>query len=137
MEAMPRIIKKLQKDIEKAGGTNKLVAAKLNGIKLSDGNVTKADGQLAGTPSQIFDAVAVVLSKDGTNMMMKEGAAIQWVMDAFGHLKAIGYTKDAMPLLEKAGVEIDEGVIEINKQFIAAATKRFFAQKPYRVRNLA
>ncbi len=130
------VVAELQKDIAKAGGISKLVAAKLNGIVLSNKSEIKAGGQLAGTPSQVFDAVAVVLSKEGTDMMLKEAAAVQWVMDAFGHLKAIGYNKEAMPLLEKAGVVMDEGVKETGKQFIAAAAKRFFGREPG-VRNLA
>ena len=76
----------------------------MNGITLSDGTTITANGQLAGTPSQLFDAVAVILSADATAMLVKEAAAVQWVMDAFGHLKAIGYNKEAQPLLDKAGI---------------------------------
>lgn len=130
------MIEQLQKDIKKAGGTTKLVARKMNGIKLSGGKAIKADGQLAGTPSQLFDAIAVVLSTQGTEMLLKESAAVQFVMDAFGHLKAIGYTKEAMPLLEKAGVVMDEGVTETGKAFVTAAAKRFFEREPG-VRHLA
>lgn len=130
------IIDKLQKDIKKAGGNSKLVAAKLNGITLSDRSIIKVDGQLAGTPSQLFDAVAVVLSDAGTAMMLKEAAAIQFVMDAFGHLKAIGYNKESMPLLDKAGVVKDNGVKEVGKQFVTAATKRYWEREPS-VRTLA
>jgi len=78
----------------------------------------------------------VILSEAGTAMMLKEGAAVQWVMDAFGHLKAIGYTNAAMPLVSKAGVAKDEGVVELGKQFITAATKRFWEREP-QVRTLA
>ena len=129
-------IAKLKKDITKAGGTCKLVAPKLNGIVLSDKTIIKADGQLAGTPSHLFDAVAVILSDAATAMLLKEGAAIQWVMDAFGHLKAIAATKEAMPLLDKAGVVKDAGVVDLGKSFIDAATKRFFDREAL-VRNLA
>ncbi len=113
-----------------------LVAPKVGGAKLSDGSMKKADGQLAGSPSQLFDAAAVVLSKDGTAALLKEGAAVQWVMDAFGHLKAVGASDAAKPLLDKAGVEADEGVTGLDKAFIAAAAKRFYAREP-NVRTLA
>ena len=86
--------------------------------------------------SQLFDAAAIILSNEGAAMLVKEGAAIQWVMDAFGHLKAIGYNKEAMPLLDKANVVKDEGVKEVGKQFITAATKRCWEREPS-VRNLA
>ena len=122
--------------ITKANGKPFLVAPKVGGAKLSDGTMKKADGQLAGSPSQLFDAAAVVLSKDGAAAMLKEGAAVQWVMDAFGHLKAVGASDAAKPLLDKAGVEADEGVTGLDKAFIAAAAKRFYAREP-NVRTLA
>ena len=112
------------------------MAPKINGITLSDKSIAKADGQLAGTPSQLFDAVAVVLSEQGTAMLLKEGAAVQWVMDAFGHLKAIAHNKQALPLLDKAGVVKDDGVIELGNGFTTAAAKRYYEREPS-VRTLA
>ena len=129
-------IAKLKTAISKAGATCKLVAPKINGIVLSDRSVIKADGQLAGTPSQLFDAVAVILSKEGTAGMLKEAAAIQWVSDAYGHLKAIGYNPEAKPLLDKAHVAPDDGIAELSKQFTTAAAKRYFDREP-KVRSLA
>jgi catalase len=122
--------------ITKAKAKPFLVAPKVGGAKLSDGTMKKADGQLAGSPSQLFDAAAVVLSKDGAAAMLKEGAAVQWVMDTFGHLKAVGASDAAKPLLDKAGVEADEGVTGLDDGFIAAAAKRFYAREPD-VRTLA
>ena len=130
------MIGKLQEEIEKAGGTSKLVAPKVGGVMLSDNTKVKADGQLMGSPSQIFDAVAVILSANAATKMLKEAAAIQWVMDAFGHLKAIGYNGDAKPLLDKANVVEDEGIKEISRQFVKAASTRFFEREPS-VRTLA
>jgi catalase len=129
-------IGKLQQDIKKAGGTSKLVAPRLKGIVLSDKSTINVDGQLAGTPSQLFDAAAVILSDEGATLLSKEAAAVQWVMDAFGHLKAIGHTSEAMPLLNKAHVVADEGVQELGKAFINAAAKRFWLREPS-VRTLA
>ena len=129
-------IAKLKTAISKAGATCKLVAPTINGIVLSDRSVIKADGQLAGTPSQLFDAVAVILSKEGTELMLKEGAAVQWVSDAYGHLKAIGYNPEAKPLLDKAHVAPDDGVAELSKQFTTAAAKRYFDREP-KLRSLA
>ena len=40
-----------------------------------------ADGQLAGTPSVLFDAVAVILSDEGSKALSKESAAIDFVRD--------------------------------------------------------
>ena len=40
--------------------------------------------------------------------------AVDWVRDAFGHLKAIGFTPEAQALLDKAGVEADAGVVDVS-----------------------
>jgi len=44
-----------------AGATVKIVAPNVGGAKLVDGSMLAADGQLAGTPSVLFDAVAVIM----------------------------------------------------------------------------
>ncbi len=112
-----------------------IVAPKVGETKLSDGNTIRADGQLLGSPSQLFDAVAVILSKEGAASLAKEGAAVQWVMDAFGHLKAIGHDAEAKALLDKAGVQPDAGVVDLGS-FLRAATKRYWDREP-RIRTLA
>ncbi len=122
--------------VDAAGGKPVLVAPKVGGATLSDGSKRKADGQLAGTPSQLFDAVAIILSDDGCRTLVKEGAAVQFAMDAFGHLKAIGASAAAKPLLDKAGVEPDAGVTGLGKEFVAAAKRRFYAREPG-IRTLA
>lgn len=118
------VLTKLKKSIEKAGASVKIVASKVGSITLSDGQAIKADGQLAGTPSQLFDAVAIVLSAEGTAMLLKEAGAVQWVMDAFGHLKAIAHTPDSKPLLDKAGVVPDAGITDTDAMFLKAAATR-------------
>jgi catalase len=129
-------IKAVQRGIEKDGGTAFLVAPRVGGAKLKDGTVLRAAGQLAGSPSQSFDAVAVVLSSRGCEMLMNEAGAVQFVMDAFGHLKAIGASNAAKGLLDKAGVTPDEGVTGLGKEFIEAARVRFWDRETS-VRRLA
>ena len=119
-----------------AGGRPVIVAPKVGGARMSDGSLMKADGQLAGMPSVMFDAVAILLSAEGTASLLKEAAAVQFVMDAFGHLKAVGATPHAQPLLDKAGVEADDGVTGLDAAFIAAAKKRFWDREA-KVRMLA
>jgi catalase len=126
----------VKKAVEKSGGRCKLVAPKVGGAKTQDGNVLKTDGQLAGTPSQLFDAVAIVLSKDGCEALLNEAAAVQFLMDAFGHLKAIGANDEARPLLDKAGVQRDNGITGLGKDFVAAAGQRFWDREP-NLRSLA
>ena len=128
----------LRKAAEKAGATVKIVAPKLGGALLSDGRRLAADGQLAGTPSVVFDAVALVLSKEAGTMLAKEAAAVDWVRDAFGHLKAIAADAGAQAVLKAGGVGRDAGVVEAGEvaAFIAAARTRQWAREP-KVRTLA
>jgi catalase len=117
----------------------KIITPRIGGVSLKGGTLLKSDGQLAGSPSVIFDAVALVLSRDGCSQLLKDGAAVDFIHDAFGHLKAIGFTGEAQPLLDKAGVEPDASVIDLSggpKAFIEVARTRQWDREP-KVRILA
>jgi catalase len=131
-------VKALRKAAESAGATVKIVAPKVGGAKLSDGKKLPADGQLAGTPSVVFDAVAVVLSEEGGKALAKEAAAVDFVRDAFGHLKAIAADAGAQALLKAGNVGKDKGVVDAGdvKAFIAAAKTRQWDREA-KVRMLA
>jgi catalase len=128
-------IERVRDAVVAAGGAAMLIAPKVGGIKVQGGTL-KAQGQLAGTPSVLFDAVALVLTKDAATRLAEEGAAVDFVRDAFGHLKAIGCSRDCEPLLRKAGIAEDEGVTDLGKAFVGAAGRRFFEREP-KVRTLA
>ena len=120
------VIKRIKKAATDAGATVKIVAPKVGGAKLADGSMLAADGQLAGTPSVLFDAVAVILSDEGAKALSVESAAIDFVRDAFGHLKAIAVDKGGRALLKTANVGQDAGVVDASDKdaFIAAAKTR-------------
>jgi catalase len=130
-------IKALRKAVEDAGATVKIVAPKLGGAKLSDGRKLAADGQLAGTPSMVFDAVALVLSDEGGKKLSKEAAAVDFVRDAFGHLKAIAADAGAQAVLKAGGIARDAGIVDAGdpKGFIKAARTRQWDREP-KVRTL-
>ena len=109
-----------------AGASVKIVAPKVGGARLADGSMLAADGQLAGTPSVIFDAVAVVLSAQAADLLAADAAAVDFVRDAYGHLKAIAVDRGGQALLKSAGVRPDAGVVGSDKldAFIAAAKTR-------------
>jgi len=132
------VIKKIKKAATNAGATVKVVAPKVGGVQLSDGSLLVADGQLAGTPSVLFDAVAIILSDQGAKVLSKESAAIDFVRDAFGHLKAIAVDKGGQALLKAANVGKDAGVVDANDKeaFIAAAKTRQW-EREKSVRTLA
>ncbi len=133
------VVKAVQDAAKAAGAAVEIIAPKRGGAKLKDGSMLKADHQLAGAPSVVFDAVALVLSADGCQQLLTEGAAVDFAKDAFGHLKAIGHTPEAQPLLDKAGVEADAGVVDLSNgadAFIKPAATRQWDREP-KVRTLA
>ncbi|WP_423140645.1 catalase [Parablastomonas sp. CN1-191] len=121
--------------VEKDGGSVFLVAPKIGELKVKGGTL-KADGQLAGSPSVLFDAVACAIMPDNAKKLAMDSAALGWFMDAYSHCKTIGYcpaTKEF--ILDKLGIEPDEGVIP-NDKFAGVAPARHWAREP-KVRMLA
>ena len=132
------VITSLKKAAIAAGASVKIIAPKIGGAKLADGSLLPADGQFAGTPSVLFDAIAVVLSAEGAKVMCVEAAAIDFVRDAFGHLKAIAVDTGGSALLQHAGIAVDGGVVKADdpKRFVAAAKMRYWDREAS-VRTLA
>jgi catalase len=134
-----RMVAALRKAVEGEGATVKIVAPKVGGVTLKGGKKLRADGQLAGTPSTIFDAVALVLSEEGCAQLLHDSAAFDFAKDAFGHLKAIGFTPEAQPLLDKAGIVADTGLIDLSgsvEEFLKPARTRQW-DREHKVRTLA
>ena len=96
------------------------------------------DFTIAGGPSLFFDAVVIAASEAGVAALLKEAAAIDWIRDAFGHLKAIGHLPATAPLFKKANVDMsaDDGMVSLAsgngvKDFIAAAKRhRLWEREP-------
>jgi len=124
-----------KKAVTGAGASVKVVAPKLGGTMLADGSTMASE---AGMPSVLFDAIVVILSAAGAEALSKESCAIDFVRDAFGHLKAIGKDAGAGKLLKHAHVEDDGGVIDISdmKAFLSAAKTRQW-DREVSVRTLA
>jgi catalase len=121
-------------EAQKAGATFKVVAPTVEGAMGNSGQQIDADLQLAGGPSVLFDTVIVVLTADAAQKLSMQPAAVGFVADAYSHLKVIGFSSSAQPLLTKAGVMPDEGVIELTSgagTFITQAAKgRIWAREP-------
>ena len=132
------VIEKIQNAATRAGASVKIISPKLGTAKLAGGKLLTVDAQLAGTPSVLFDAVAVILSDEGAKSLSQESAGIDFVRDAFGHLKAIAFDKGGRSLLSTANVPQDAGVVDANDtvKFIEAAKTRQWAREKF-VRTLA
>ena len=123
-------IDKTKKAALAAGAAVKLIAPNIGKTKLDDGTL-EADSQLAGTPSVVLDAVALVLTEAQAKKLTKDSAAVGFVSDAWAHLKAIGHNEGAAALLEHCHVPLDaEGVTSLGSDFSKAAATRYFAREP-------
>ncbi|MBC7788007.1 MAG: catalase [Methylophilaceae bacterium] len=131
-------INNVKKAVVNAGANAKLIGPKIGGAKLSDGAIQKIDGQLAGTPSVLFDAVVVILSTDVAKQLSVEAAAIDFIRDAYGHLKAIAVDKGGELLMKAANLASDKGVLNALdvEAFIAQAKTRQWDREKM-VRTLA
>jgi catalase len=116
-----KLLKALKGALEAEGALMELVAPKVGGVTASDGKLYPAKQKVNGGPSVLYDAVALLVSPKGAAMLAQEATAKDFVSDAFAHAKFIAYVDAARPLLEKAGVELDGGCIELKSA--ADATK--------------
>jgi len=136
------VVDALRLAVEKAGATLKIIAPTVAGVRTRQRKALEADMRLNGAPSVLFDAVAFVASEEGALELAAEPAAIDFVRDAFGHLKIIGYVEPAMALFEKAGIgadQVDNGFVALGSgtgstAFVNAATKLRVWDREARVR---
>jgi catalase len=119
-----KLLDALEQAVAAEGGTVELVAPKVGGIRTSDGKARPAKQQVNGGPSVLYDAVALLPSAEGAALLAKEAAAKDFVSDAYAHAKFIAYVETAQALLEKAGIEPDDGFALLKT---AADAKRFLA----------
>jgi catalase len=138
------LIGALRAAIQKEGARLKIIAPHVGGAETADGKILEADMQLAGAPSIFFDAVAVIVSEAGVQKLVREAAALDFISDAFNHLKVIGYLPAAKQLLQRAGITdelVDAGMVKLDGAntvagFIAAAKRTRIWDREPKVRNL-
>lgn len=80
----------------------------------------------------MFDAVAVLLSAAAGEQLAKEAAAVDWVRDAYGHLKAIASDEGGQALLNAGSIVEDAGVVAASdtRAFLEAAATRQWDREP-------
>ena len=132
------LVTSLRTAVEEEGAMLVIVAPKVGGVTTAKGKKLPADHALSSAPSIFFDAVALLPSEEGAAMLVNEAAAIDWLRDAFGHLKVIGHVETASPIFEKAavGLDEDEGVVDLEgadgiATFVASAKQhRIWEREP-------
>ena len=115
-----------------------VVAPKIS-ITLNNGETIAADGQLAGSPSVLFDAIVSIIMPEQAKKLAKVSEAIAWFKDAHAHLKAIAYcgATDEFILIPQH-IEKDASVVALKEidTFIEKAKSREWDREPH-VRDLA
>lgn len=134
------LFKAIVSAVEKEKAVYEVIAPKIGGATLSDGSKIPADQKIDGGPSVLYDAVAVIVSDKGANLLAGDAPAKDFVSDAFAHCKFIGYSAEAMPLFAKAGLadDLDEACMKIDKdtdasKFIAACRALRFWEREAKV----
>jgi catalase len=107
------LITALQAAVTKAGGVTEIIAPKVGGVKASDGTWIEAQQMIDGGPSVLYDAVVILASEAGVANLLQHAPARDFAADAFVHCKFIGHTAAAKPLLDKAGVTPDAGIVPL------------------------
>jgi len=130
----------LKAAVEAAGAKLAIIAPTITGVTTAGGQLIPADFRVDGGPSVLFDAVAVLASDEGGAALALEAAAVNFVRDAFGHLKVIAYVPAAAPLFVKGGLsdanpDADAGLINLPTKAIAdfvsaAQAGRIWAREP-------
>jgi catalase len=121
---------------EQAQVNVELIAPAVGGVDDSDGNHAPADQKIDGAPSVLYDAVILLASKHGAPALAAQPAVRDFLADAYAHCKFIGYTGDANPLFEAAGLGglTDDGFVSLDEHsaadFISRCAKlRFWSRQ--------
>jgi catalase len=110
-----------------AGGVYEVVAPNIGGVVLSDGSALAAKHKIDGGPSVLFDAVAVIPSAEGAQLLAGDGPTRDFVSDAFVHCKFIGLSDGGAALMAGAGLGelLDEGCLALQARECEAFIAKF------------
>jgi catalase len=117
------------------GVTVELVAPKVGGVTLGDGQLVPAQQKIDGGPSVLYDVVAVLAAGPQADALANNAAAKDFVSDAYAHAKFVGYVESATALIGAAGVIPDDGFVRLDEPngvarfFSVAADLRLWARE--------
>jgi catalase len=86
----PKVKNALIAAVKKEGAKPAIIAPRVGGVEDSTGAKQPAEMALRGSPSILFDAVAIVSGPAGDKALASNPDAVSFLMDACRHLKAIG-----------------------------------------------
>jgi catalase len=109
------VVEAVRAAVHEAEGVVDVVAPKIGPVTLSDGSEITPDQALVGVTSALFDAVAIVASEEGAAQLADLPKARDFADDAFAHFKHIGFSPEAVALLDAAGVTPDAACTELSQ----------------------
>lgn len=121
--------------LKKEGAEGALIAPKVSGVKDASGKPLDIAHALAGAPSVLFDAVAILINTSEAETLSECMDAKAWVQDAYRHLKVIGANGEGMKVFSAAHLKADDAVVELDnkpalEEFIShAKDHRFWARE--------
>lgn len=132
------LVAALIKSAGDADAVVEIISPKIGGVTLSDGSALAAHQKIDGGPSVLYDAVAIIASDKGGQILALDAASKDFVTDAFAHCKFIGLSSETEPLLIKTGLlpDLDDGCFSLAsakdaKAFVdALGPLRFWAREP-------
>jgi catalase len=106
---------------EQAQVNVELIAPAVGGVNDNDRTHAPADQKIDGGPSVLYDAVILLASKHGGIALAAQPVVRDFMADAYAHCKFIGYTGDASPLFETAGLTslMDDGFVSLDEHSAA------------------
>lgn len=118
------LVAALEKTVKDADAMIEFVAMTVGGIETSTGRHIDAQQKIDGGPSVLYDAVAVLATKDGVAQLKDSHPAKCFAADAYAHAKCIGLAGEARDLFKAAGItNVDDGMIDLESESADAFIK--------------
>ena len=134
------LVEDLRAALLAAGAKLQVIAPQVNGVITAKGDLLEADHKIEGAPSVLFDAVVLAPSLEGGAKLALQAEAVNFLRDAYGHLKVVAYTPAVAPMLVKAGIDAkpdnDPGLVSLELSSLddfleRAANGRVWAREPW------
>ena len=105
---------------DKEGSQFEVIAPKIAGVTLSDRKKVPAQQKIDGGPSVLYDAVVLLVSKQGAALLAEDKPTKDFISDAHAHCRYIAHSAAGDALLQAAGVTPDGGFITLKDSKDAA-----------------
>jgi catalase len=95
-------LRTLQTALEAASAVSIVIGTKRSPISPVSGAAVTPDHHLEGFRSTMVDAILIPGGRQSIMALGKNGRAVHWIREAFGHLKTIGATAEGVKLVQAA-----------------------------------